>query len=160
MEIEARFYYSLDSEDRLLNKLKNVDGLFYDDKYYEETLQYNHPMKEFDFYDKKIDGRFRVRKSVSSNNSKCMIKKLIENSITYDFLYIILEQIASKNDQTNTYIEQLCGIFVQNNNMTADITNIVNKLVQIAVYEKDLYKKMEYELIGNYSFIKNQAHQR
>ena len=45
--------------------------------------------------------------NITFNNSKCMIKKLIENSITYDFLYIILEQIASKNDQTNTYIELL-----------------------------------------------------
>ncbi len=73
MEIEARFYYSLDSEERIINKLKSIDGLFYDDKYFEETLQYNHPMKEFNFYDKKIDGRFRVRKSINSNSSKCMI---------------------------------------------------------------------------------------
>ena len=81
MEIEARFYYSLDSEDRIINKLKNINGLFYDDKYYEETLQYNHPMKEFDFYDKRIDGRFRVRKSISNNNSKCMVtwKRRINN---------------------------------------------------------------------------------
>ena len=81
MEIEARFYYSLDSEDRIINKLKNINGLFYDDKYYEETLQYNHPMKESDFYDKRIDGRFRVRKSISNNNSKCMItwKRRINN---------------------------------------------------------------------------------
>ena len=73
MEIEARFYYSLNSEDKIINDLKNIDGLLYDDKYYEETLQYNHPMKEYDFYDKKIDGRFRVRKSINSNSSKCMI---------------------------------------------------------------------------------------
>lgn len=40
---------------------------------YEKTDQYNHPMQEFDFYDKKIDGRFRVRKTTSSKISKCMI---------------------------------------------------------------------------------------
>ena len=73
MEIEARFYYSENSEDKIINDLKNTDGLLYDDKYYEDTLQYNHPMKEYDFYDKKIDGRFRIRKSINSNSSKCMI---------------------------------------------------------------------------------------
>ena len=73
MEIESRFYYSEDSEEKIINKIKTIDGLFYDDKYYEKTDQYNHPMKEFDFYDKKIDGRFRVRKTESDKLSKCMI---------------------------------------------------------------------------------------
>ncbi len=73
MEIEARFYYSEDSEEKIINKIKSIDGLLYDDKYYEKTDQYNHPMKEFDFYDKKIDGRFRVRKTESDKLSKCMI---------------------------------------------------------------------------------------
>ena len=73
MEVEARFYYSLDSEETIINKIKSINELKYDDKYYEETLQYNHPMKEFDFYDKKIDGRFRVRKTESDKLSKCMI---------------------------------------------------------------------------------------
>ena len=73
MEVEARFYYSLNSEETIINKLKSINELKYDDKYYEETLQYNHPMKEFDFYDKKIDGRFRVRKTESDKLSKCMI---------------------------------------------------------------------------------------
>ena len=73
MEIESRFYYSEDSEEKIINKIKSIDGLLYDDKYYEKTDQYNHPMKEFDFYDKKIDGRFRVRKTESDKLSKCMI---------------------------------------------------------------------------------------
>jgi len=30
-------------------------------------------MKEFNFYDKKIDGRFRVRKTIGEEISKCMI---------------------------------------------------------------------------------------
>ena len=81
METEVRFYYSLDSENKILNKLKKIEGLSYDDRYYEKTDQYNHPMKEFDFYEKKIDGRFRVRKTVSDKKSKCMItwKRRINN---------------------------------------------------------------------------------
>ena len=82
METEIRFYYSLESENNILDKLKNIKGLDYDDVYYEKTDQYNHPMKEFDFYNKNIDGRFRVRKTVSDKKSKCMItwKRRINNN--------------------------------------------------------------------------------
>ena len=81
METEVRFYYSLESEEKIIDRLKTVDGLIFDDRYYEKTDQYNHPMKEFDFYDKKIDGRFRVRKTESDKVFKCMItwKRRINN---------------------------------------------------------------------------------
>ncbi len=82
METEVRFYYSLDSEVKIINMLKSINELKYDDKYYEKTDQYNHPMKEYDFYDKKIDGRFRVRKTENEKISKCMItwKRRINNN--------------------------------------------------------------------------------
>lgn len=82
METEVRFYYSLDSEAKIINMLKSINELKYDDKYYEKTDQYNHPMNEFDFYDKKIDGRFRVRKTENEKVSKCMItwKRRINNN--------------------------------------------------------------------------------
>ena len=73
METEIRFYYSLESEEKIINKLKKIKELEYDDKYYETTEQYNHPMKEYDFYQKKIDGRFRVRRTIGEDISKCMI---------------------------------------------------------------------------------------
>ena len=73
MEVEARFYYSVNSEDKINEKLKSIPELIFDDTYYEKTDQYNHPMKEFDFYDKKIDGRFRVRKRENEKSSSCMI---------------------------------------------------------------------------------------
>ena len=57
METEVRFYYSLDSEEIIINKLKNTEGLFFDDRYYECTDQYNHPMKKYDFYDKSKKNR-------------------------------------------------------------------------------------------------------
>lgn len=82
MEKEVRFYFSTDSEEKLYEKLNNIDELKYDDKYYEKTMQYNHPMNEYDFYSKNIDGRFRVRISKSETKSKSMItwKKRIDNS--------------------------------------------------------------------------------
>ena len=73
METEIRFYYSTDSKESIIKYLKKFKELKYNGRFYEITDQYNHPMKEFDFYDKKIDGRFRVRKTVGEDISKCMI---------------------------------------------------------------------------------------
>ncbi len=82
METEVRFYYSIKSKDKVINHFKKFKELNYKGRYYECTDQYNHPMKEFDFYSKEIDGRFRVRKTVGDNVSKCMItwkRRLKEN---------------------------------------------------------------------------------
>lgn len=73
METEARFYYSIESKDRLINYLKQYKELNYEGRFYECTDQYNHPMKEYDFYSKEIDGRFRVRKTIGDNKSKTKI---------------------------------------------------------------------------------------
>ena len=73
MEIEARYFYSTKSKDKIIKQLESLDGLFYDDRYYEKTDQYNHPMKEYDFYSKEIDGRFRIRKTENDKIQKCMI---------------------------------------------------------------------------------------
>ena len=75
METEIRYYFSKNSKDKILDKLNTFKELNYKGTFYEKTDQYNHPMQEFDFYDKKIDGRFRVRKTTSSKISKCMITK-------------------------------------------------------------------------------------
>ena len=116
METEARFYYSLKSKDKIINYFKQFEELNYRGRYYECTDQYNHPMKEFDFYDKKIDGRFRVRKTIGENISKCMItwkrrlkdndKELIHkeeeievsiNPDEYDNLCLLLESVLHLN---------------------------------------------------------------
>ena len=73
METEVRYYYSTNSKDKITNYLKKYKELKYEGRFYECTDQYNHPMKEFDFYSKEIDGRFRVRKTVGDKESKCMI---------------------------------------------------------------------------------------
>lgn len=82
METEVRFYYSIKSKDKVIKHFKQFKELNYKGRYYECTDQYNHPMKELDFYSKEIDGRFRVRKTVGDNVSKCMItwkRRLKEN---------------------------------------------------------------------------------
>jgi len=73
METEIRFYYSMECKDKILKYLKEFKELKFNGRFYECTDQYNHPMEEFDFYNEKIDGRFRVRKTTSDDYSKCMI---------------------------------------------------------------------------------------
>ena len=82
METEVRFYYSIDSKDDVINYLKKYKELAFKGRFYEITDQYNHPMKEYNFYSKEIDGRFRVRKTINDNNSKCMItwKRRLKNN--------------------------------------------------------------------------------
>lgn len=73
METEIRFYYRDEDKDLIIKYLKRFTELKYLGRFYEITDQYNHPMKEYDFYSKEIDGRFRVRKTIGDNISKCMI---------------------------------------------------------------------------------------
>ena len=83
METEIRFYYSIDSKDEIINYLNKYKELEFKGRFYECTDQYNHPMKEYDFYSNTIDGRFRVRKTIGNNISKCMItwkRRLKENA--------------------------------------------------------------------------------
>ena len=110
METEVRFYYSSTSKDNIIKYLDTFKELEFQGRFYEITDQYNHPMKEYDFYSKDIDGRFRVRKTIGDSISKCMItwkKRLNSNELIhneeeieisinpeeYDNLCLILEKV-------------------------------------------------------------------
>ena len=82
MENEVRFYFSLNEYNNLKEKLINIPELNFIGRNYEKTSQYNHPMKEFDFYSQKVDGRFRVRITKGENTSKCKIswKRRLKNT--------------------------------------------------------------------------------
>ena len=73
IETETRVLFPLNEEDNIINKLNLIDDLKYKGKFYEKTIQYNHPDKNIDFYSKEIDARFRVRLTKNSNYEKCMI---------------------------------------------------------------------------------------
>ena len=73
METEIRYYYSINCKDDILEFLNSFEELKCMGTFYECTDQWNHPMKEFDFYGKEIDGRFRVRKTTNESSKKCMI---------------------------------------------------------------------------------------
>ncbi len=73
MEYEIRFYYPLNDYKKRVLQLNKIKELNFEGRKYEITSQFDHPSKEFSFYSKEIDGRFRIRKTEDENNSKCMI---------------------------------------------------------------------------------------
>lgn len=116
IETEVRFLYSLSEEDKILKYLKSFPQLTYKGCFDEKTIQYNHPMKEYDYYSKKIDARFRVRTTVNNEIKKCMItykrrnenflneeintEEEVEVSINYnevDNLLYLLENVIHMN---------------------------------------------------------------
>lgn len=52
MEKEVRYYYSLTEENKIIEFLKKINGINYIDKFYEKTIQYDHPSDNNSFYRK------------------------------------------------------------------------------------------------------------
>ena len=73
IETETRVLFELKDEQTILDKLNKIPELTYKGKFYEKTIQYNHPSDNIDFYSKEIDARFRVRITKNNNYEKCMI---------------------------------------------------------------------------------------
>ena len=71
IETETRVLFDLKEEKNILDKLNSIPNISYKGKFYEKTIQYNHPV--IDFYSKEIDARFRVRITKNNNYEKCMI---------------------------------------------------------------------------------------
>ena len=73
MEYEVRFYFLKNKLDEIVNKLKNIKELKVIDRCYEKTMQFDHPNESLSFYNKEVDGRFRIRVTKSETISKCKI---------------------------------------------------------------------------------------
>ena len=124
IETEVRFLYSLSEEVKILTYLKNISELTYQGCFHEKTMQYNHPMKEYDFYKKEIDARFRVRTTVNNEIKKCMItyKRRGENFI---------------NEEINTEEEVEVSInYNEVNNLLYLLENVLHMNL-IESYERD-----------------------
>lgn len=112
VESEVRYYYSLSEEKKIVDFLKTFPDLQYKGKFYEKTIQYDHPNQEYSFYSKDVDARFRVRITKNNELKKCMIsykqrmgvvqaqdintEKEVELSIVpdeYDNLIFLLEKV-------------------------------------------------------------------
>lgn len=84
MEYEVRFYYPKKDLNNLKETINNINILKSNSRKYEKTVQYNHSNKEYDFYSKEIDGRFRLRITKDDKINKCKIswkKRLSNNGI-------------------------------------------------------------------------------
>ncbi len=86
MEEELRYYYGFDKYETLLKTLKNFDDLEYKGCFYEITTQYDHPDIKQSFYNKNVDGRFRVRcsKNIENENSSAKISWKKRNVDTFN----------------------------------------------------------------------------
>jgi len=86
MENEVRFYFSKSKIDDLKKLLISNDELSYCGRFYEKTVQLDHPMKEHSFYSKEVDGRFRIRISKNDEVDKCKVswKRRVANTSETD----------------------------------------------------------------------------
>ncbi|HIU40212.1 MAG TPA: hypothetical protein IAB68_02785 [Candidatus Aphodocola excrementigallinarum] len=73
MEYEVRFYYPIKEYNNKINLLNKISTLKCNGRNYEKTSQFNHPSPKYNFYSKKIDGRFRIRITKGKNISRCML---------------------------------------------------------------------------------------
>lgn len=73
MEYEVRFYYGMGEIEKITQNLDGMTELTKKTRTYEKTIQYNHSDKRYDFYNKEIDGRFRLRISSNENDTKCKL---------------------------------------------------------------------------------------
>lgn len=82
MEYEVRFYYHQNELNNILNNLSKIPNLKNIPRTYEKTIQYNHSDSRYDFYNKEIDGRFRVRISSNEKETKCKLswKRRLKNT--------------------------------------------------------------------------------
>ena len=73
MEYEVRFYYGIEEIEKIIQNLDGMTELTKKARTYEKTIQYNHSDNRYNFYDKKIDGRFRLRISSNEEETKCKL---------------------------------------------------------------------------------------
>ena len=106
IETEIRFLYSLSEEEKILNYFKSFNEFTYMGAFNEKTLQYNHPMKEYNFYSKEIDARFRLRITTGKNYHKTMItyKRRLENFLTEDINTEEEVEVEVTNNSTENLI--------------------------------------------------------
>ena len=103
MEYEVRFYFAREELEKLIEKIKNVEGLSMQNRCYEKTLQFDHPCREMSFYTKKVDGRFRVRITKNDFISECKLswKKRLPSTTETDINKEEVELNINYNEYEN-----------------------------------------------------------
>src|SRR5574344_2149087 len=118
MEYELRYYFNSKRLYDLKLKLDKIKELSKNRRRYEKTIQYDNSNTGMSFYDKKIDGRFRVRMSKFNDSKNCMLswkrrinttlkscvnkEEEVELSIKYDeYPFGIALEIENKSTKKN-----------------------------------------------------------
>lgn len=113
MEYEVRFYYNLSSLNNILDSLSKVNGLNVGVRTYEKTIQYNHCDNRYDFYNKEVDGRFRIRVSSNDSETKCKLswKRRLRNTIDTEVNKEEEKEVRIEKDDIDNFL------FIVNNVM-------------------------------------------
>jgi len=142
MEYEVRYYFSKKQLDNIIDKLNHRSDLSCTKKLYEKTMQFDHPCTDMSFYNKKIDGRFRIRISKNEDVSKCKIswKRRIPTTMASD---------VNKEEEIELNIK-----YEEYENLMFLIRNVL-KMKNIESYERyrTIYSNDEIEIsIDEYPF--------
>lgn len=140
MEYEVRFYYNSNDLNKLIDKLKKVKELNQKPRTYEKTSQYDHACKEYSFYNKEIDGRFRVR---ISKNEKETISKLSWKRRLKD------------TTKENVNIEEEKEVYIDNyDNFIYIVENVMHfKLIESYERYRNVFENEEIEIaLDEYPF--------
>ena len=106
MEYEVRFYYSKEQISTLVSLLENCHDLKKHPRTYEKTIQFNHSDPNYDFYSKKVDGRFRFRVSSNELERKCKLswKQRIPTTTTTAVNKEIEKEVAITYEDADNFI--------------------------------------------------------
>ncbi len=122
MEYEVRYYFPSEKINIIIDKLKNTNLVMHE-RSYEKTIQYDQPDEKNSFYNKEIDGRFRVRVTKDSKSSKCKLswKRRIKSTLDTDINKEEEVELTIKYEEYDNFM------FILNN---------VLKMKQVESYER------------------------
>lgn len=106
MEYEVRFYFPNSKLKTILQKLQAFMELSSSGRTFEKTIQYEHPCPEFSFYQKSVDGRFRLRETRGENSEKCKLswKRRLPETHSDEINREEEVELAIKSDEIEKFI--------------------------------------------------------
>ena len=142
MEYEVRYYYNTNKKDEIINKLNGIEGIIMENRCYEKTMQLDHPNSNNSFYNKDIDGRFRIRVTKNDMISKCKIswKRRIKSTT---------DTVVNKEEEVELKIN-----YEEYDNLMFIVNNVL-KMKNVESYERyrTIYTNDEIEVaVDEYPF--------
>ena len=106
MEYEVRFYFSNKKLKSILQRLRSFIELNSPGRTFEKTIQYEHPCPEFSFYQKSVDGRFRLRETRDENSEKCKLswKRRLPETHSGEINHEEEVELTIKSEETDNFV--------------------------------------------------------